>query len=119
MKTHPSHYAKHPDTYHEAVICLSREDMEDLLGGRDEYACPDDACGDDVEPVGEQLQVLVASIVWRHRHWSSSAHLRRAHAEGPLLPATIDLATHDRDRLFVHRRRVPGLDRREIRLARL
>src|ERR1700722_17843501 len=34
-------------------------------------------------------------------------------------PSAVDLPTHDRDRLLIDLRRVPGLDRREIRFARL
>src|SRR5580692_3948240 len=33
--------------------------------------------------------------------------------------AAVDLAAHDRDRLLINLGRIPGLDRREIRLARL
>src|ERR1700748_2761827 len=36
----------------------------------------------------------------------------------PSLPA-VDLAAHDGDGLLIDLRRIPGLDRREIRLARL
>src|SRR2546425_1819755 len=50
---------------------------------------------------------------------AGDAYARPASVPQPLLAAAVDLAAHQRDRLLINTRGVPGLDGSKIRLARL